>query len=400
MKIASWIIRGLNCPIKQQEVKTLLLDHQIDILGILETRNLVFYNPSTISISHQVITSQMISCKAHHYGTKKDFCGILTLSGVLRRKKRHNPPVLLEMQDFNACLSSCFLDDLPSTGNDLTWTTKQNASTRVWSKLDRVLVNLHWSSSFPTSYGQFMEMGVSDHFPVLVFVSEEYKVVRRFSFLNSWITHPDYQSTVVNAWCTSKTGSPSFCFFQKLKNVKHALANLHKENFSQIQARVKDAKNALLNCQSRLRSDLFSTDLIQEERVRLAEFSRLKTAELAMLSQRDKIRKHQQIIGAIQDQHGLLQLGLDNVSAAFQDYNFELLGKAKEVTQLDSSFLSMGAKVSPMYHPSLTQTVTCHEIQKAVFSIDSESSPGIDGFSFGFFKSAWPLIGSDFCSAV
>ncbi|XP_074291041.1 uncharacterized protein LOC141617794 [Silene latifolia] len=162
-------------------------------------------------------------------------------------------------------------------------------------------------------------MGVSDHSPVLVLASEDCRVVRRFSFLNSCINHPDYQSTITNAWCTSKAGSPSFCFFQKLKNVKHALTGL-------------------------LRSNPFSTDLIQEERVRLVEFSRLKTAELAMLSQRAKLmhiqqgdscskyfftkinkRKHQEIIGAIQDQHGVLQLELDNISSAFQDYYPDLL---------------------------------------------------------------------------
>ncbi|XP_074298371.1 uncharacterized protein LOC141629239 [Silene latifolia] len=334
-----------------------------------------FYNLSTISIDLQVTTSQMISCKARHYGTNKDFCVSIIygyndasartdLWNELRAYCTTDPWIVLG--DFNIVRSlmlvfllAHWMICLASTGRDLTWTNKQDASTMVWSKLDRVLVNTHWFSSFPNSYGHFMEMGVFDHSHVLVFASEDCKVVRRFSFLNSWINHPDYVSTITNAWCTSKAGSPSFCFFEKLKNVKHALTGLHKRNFSQI----------------------------QEERHRLAKYSRLKTAELDMLFQRAKLmhiqqgdscskyflakindRKHQQIIGVVQDQHGVLQLGL--------------------------------VKVSPIYHSFLTQPVSCQEIQKAVFSIDFGSSPGIDGFSSGFFKSAWHIIDSDSCSNV
>ncbi|XP_074313985.1 uncharacterized protein LOC141649189 [Silene latifolia] len=195
MKIASWNIRGFNCPIKQQEVRSFLLVNQIDILCLLETRvksakappivqdlfgnwNVIcnygqhyngriwlFYNPSTISISSQIITSQMICCKAHHYGTNIDFCismvygfnnavarnelwnsltsycpfepwlvmGDFNIVRCPEEKMRPTPPAIHEMTEFNDCLASCHLDDMTSTGAGLTWTNKQDTITTIWT---------------------------------------------------------------------------------------------------------------------------------------------------------------------------------------------------------------------------------------------------------------------------
>ncbi|XP_074300180.1 uncharacterized protein LOC141631403 [Silene latifolia] len=163
-----------------------------------------------------------------------------------------NPLILQEMMAFNSCLANCQLDDLNSTGCELTWTNKHDSSTRVWSKLDRALVNPSWLSSFPHSFAHFSESGISDHSPIIVHISEDRKIQNRFSFLNQWISHPDYLSTVADAWRTDKKGSPTFCFLVKQKSVKHALTKLHTKDFAYISAKVKFAKAALNDCQAQL----------------------------------------------------------------------------------------------------------------------------------------------------
>lgn len=90
MKIATWNIRGFNKPLKQNEVKTLIQKHTIDICGLLETklnanrldfvmrskfaefnqvnnfhlhgcgRMLVLWNPSKVDLQILDISSQMI----------------------------------------------------------------------------------------------------------------------------------------------------------------------------------------------------------------------------------------------------------------------------------------------------------------------------------------------------
>ncbi|XP_074305521.1 uncharacterized protein LOC141640737 [Silene latifolia] len=143
----------------------------------------------------------------------------------------------------------------------MTWTNKQDSLTRVWSKLDRALVNQQWITSFPTSYALFMESGLSDHTSVVVQLQEDIKTHKRFSFLNSWIQHPNYDSIVRDAWAPPIAGNPMFRLFTELNKVKHALTCFHRENYSDLPGRVKAAKVQLKDCQQQLLQDPFSSSL-------------------------------------------------------------------------------------------------------------------------------------------
>lgn len=46
-----------------------------------------------------------------------------------------------ETTSMRECLFHCELHDLHSSGNKFTWNKKQEAGARVFSKIDRVLVN-------------------------------------------------------------------------------------------------------------------------------------------------------------------------------------------------------------------------------------------------------------------
>ncbi|XP_074305751.1 uncharacterized protein LOC141640973 [Silene latifolia] len=420
MKIASWNIRGFNCPLKYSEVKDYLVVNKIDIMALLETR-VKEHKASKIikkKFSNWHVVNHHESCSTFH---------LSIVYGCNDPLDRHRLPVLLQlplqnlgwcldMLDFNDCLASCHLDDLTCTGVDMTLTNKQDSVTRVWSKLDRVLANPGFISSFPNAFGHFQEPGISDHSPVLVHVSHDKKVAKRFSFLNSWAGHPDYLQTVKAAWDTPLEGSPMYCFFQKLKSVKHALTHFHKQHFSNISQRVESAKDALVECQHNLVSNPFSDSLIQEERLLIAEYTKLKDHEFSILSQRAKIkdiqdsdcsskyffakiskRTHQQVIGGIHDHHGKLHMGFSSVSATFNQYYQDLLGHSSTTTPLDTDFISSGAVVNSSDGHFLIREISPAEIRDALFSMDSNSSPGIDGFSAGFFKSAWNIIAKDFC---
>ncbi|XP_074266718.1 uncharacterized protein LOC141589999 [Silene latifolia] len=386
MKVASWNVRGFNCPIKQCEVKDFLVHNQLDVLAILETRvketkarkiiNKVFakwkvicnynahyngriwllYNPTTVSLiygnddaSERLLLWNSLNqiCTAKPWIVLGDF-------NIIRNpeeKLSSNPPILQDMLAFNSCLASCSLDDIFSSGTDLTWTNKQDQQTRVWSKLDRVLINSSWATSFSSSSAHFYEYGLSDHSPVVVTVFTERKIPKRFSFLNSWIEHPDHEATVKSAWKTSKAGSPIFCFFEKLKNVKAALKKLHQSHFSGISDKVKTARQKLKDVQANLLTDPFSSSLILEEKLSVKEFTRLKPIELSILQQRAKIahlqqtdtnskyffakiaeRRHQQFIGSIKDKNGVIYSGQEGVTHAFQDYYSDLLGSNQPVS--------------------------------------------------------------------
>ncbi|XP_074266935.1 uncharacterized protein LOC141590228 [Silene latifolia] len=109
-------------------------------------------------------------------------------------------PNLGDIMDFNSCLLHCGVDDLHSTGCEMTWTNKQDIDSIVWSKLDRALANSSWLNTFPGTCVSFLPSGISDHSPVLVNVFEDKHIGSRFSFLNSWVKHPAYHSLVSEAW--------------------------------------------------------------------------------------------------------------------------------------------------------------------------------------------------------
>ncbi|XP_074318546.1 uncharacterized protein LOC141655359 [Silene latifolia] len=405
MKIASWNVRGFNCPVKHSEIKDYLLTNKIYILAVLETRVKsstaskilrntfknregfcnyekhfngriwILFNPKTIAIMHRVVEAQFLTCKAHHHESQKDF----TFSCVYRsndvaqreelwsglrasitsdpwivlgdfnvvrcpeEKLSSTPPVLHDMVTFNSCLSDCQLDDISSTGYDLTWNNKQEPQTRVWCKLDRALVNPSWLSTYPASFA--------------IFQDPDKKVVRRFSFLNSWIDHPDYIQTVQKAWKSDKPSYPTFRFFDKLKNVKHALTLLHKKHFSNISIRAKEAKKKLLISQQRLNLDPYSEECTKEEKFWMKEYCKFKKVELNFFQQRAKIkhiqsfdsntkfffakiseRYHQQVIWAIKYKDGVRHHGIDNLALAFEDYYKNLLGQEVGVSGLDEAF--------------------------------------------------------------
>ncbi|KAL0415953.1 UNVERIFIED_CONTAM: hypothetical protein Slati_3427200 [Sesamum latifolium] len=54
--------------------------------------------------------------------------------------------------------------------------------------------------------------------------------------------------------------------------------------------------------------------------------------------------------------------------------------------------------ISDIEAASLTQNITDQEVKEAVFDIADDKSPGPDGFSFGFFKDAWSMVGTEILS--
>ncbi|XP_074297754.1 uncharacterized protein LOC141628523 [Silene latifolia] len=246
----------------------------------------LFYNPTIVAISNVILHEQLIHCDVWFkastqtiavtfvYGlndprarvglwdelssisaTMTQAWVVLADFNVVKRLSERvgpNPAATHDMLDFNACLDHCYLDDMHSIGSEFTWTNKQDADTRTWARLDRVLVNPDWLTMFPSSFVVWLSPGISDHSPLLVSVAPASPIQRRFSFLNVWQGHPDYKSIIDNAWKTPSYGSPMFQLFHKFKNVRHSLQLLHKKDFSNISGKVQTLKKQLDACQTAL----------------------------------------------------------------------------------------------------------------------------------------------------
>lgn len=67
-----------------------------------------------------------------------------------------------------------------------------------------------------------------------------------------------------------------------------------------------------------------------------------------------------------------------------------------EGIELDEFHDLLPFRCSNSVNEMLLKEVTAEEITKVVFAVQSDKSPGPDGYTIEFFKSAWPIIGKEF----
>ncbi|XP_074305042.1 uncharacterized protein LOC141639968 [Silene latifolia] len=299
------------------------------------------------------------------------------------------PPTLSDVAEFNYCLLDCDLDDMQGTGSDFNWFNKRDVASRVYSKLDRVLVNSDWMQTFTQSSAQFLPLGISYHCPAVLTFHNDPIPKKQFHFMNCWASHPDFSAIVARAWDCNIFGNPMFRLIGKLKRVRVSLRELHFTSFSNLSGRVVAMEANLAQCWKELRENPLSADLIAMKRDLSHSLAPLKSAE-----------QQCQIIGEIHDSGGTLHIGPTEVDQAFVDDYKSLLGTASPVHPIDPDIIANGNCVEPTDCEILTRPISVEEIRSAPFSIGSNKSPCLDGFSAGFFKAAWDTVSLDFCKAV
>ncbi|XP_074315189.1 uncharacterized protein LOC141651372 [Silene latifolia] len=260
---------------------------------------------------------------------------------------------LADMNEFSQCLDTCALVDHPAMGCHFTRNNMHGDGLR-WAKLDRILISQQWITSL-NSTAAFLTVGISDHSSCLVTISDLY-TPRPFSFkyLNCWASSPQFQNVVTDGWSSHYYGGHIHSLFQKLKRLRSCLKGIHTTSFTNLSERVADAKQKLKDCQIRLSSSPMDVSLIREEDKLIQDYLTVKRAKLQALQQRAKVR--------------LGSCVLDTLPLADCE--------------------------------SLVQPVRVQEILDALRSIDRNKSPGVDGYTSGFFLDAWNVVGQDFKNVV
>ncbi|XP_011004865.1 PREDICTED: uncharacterized protein LOC105111252 [Populus euphratica] len=147
-----------------------------------------------------------------------------------------------ETADFRQCCSDLGLLDLNYSGCHYTW-----SNGKVWSKLDRVLVNSLWPLAPSSAHVHFDNPGAfSDHSPTTV----------------------SFQSRqLLDKWHFEAHGSPMFILCKRLKNLKGPLRELNKLHYSHIFERVARAEAALDAHQSVLSTDKDNAHLLAADKL-------------------------------------------------------------------------------------------------------------------------------------
>ncbi|XP_074320099.1 uncharacterized protein LOC141656908 [Silene latifolia] len=305
MIISSWNVRGMNGPLKQQEVLGFPSSYKVDCGVIIEThvkkdfsgfihrkiskkyklstnydmhsggRLWVLWNPATVQVQVLDSGAQFLHCSLLHI-TSQQMVMVTFIYAFNRAVERMElwdtlrhlstgiglPWVCLgnfnvsliaderigcilydrEMQEFRDCLADCALSDHPYTGGVYTWHNKQVNSPK-WAKLDRLLLNPTW----------FLQI--------------------------------------------SSSTALSSGLFSKLRRLNEHLRAIHTTEFSGITKRVAAAKTGLSQRQTLLQADPLNPLLLEEEKTLIASYMKLKTAEMRILAQKAKVQ-HMQLSDA------------------------------------------------------------------------------------------------------
>lgn len=480
----AWNTRGLNGPQKQKDVKHFLLNSQCGLVGLLETkikaknfakfyssvcdgwcvasnlnchkggRIILLWLDTHFQVNIRHISAQCIHFSAYSLAYKLQFdCSMIyAFNGAQDRKQlwedlrnikaqikgpwiitgdfncplttddRIGSPVQFsELADFKRCMEDCDLTELVSTGAKFTWSNNQHGEDRVYSKLDRCLINDSWLDLLPNSFVHYPTVLCSDHSPGIISLDQNVsKGKKSFLFFDMWCKHDNFKNEVQEAWNQSHSGTPMYIVVQKLKETKKRLKKFNFQHFSNIEERAQTAKNLLQEAKMKLQAAPTDQTLIQREIELAGQYKNLKEAYDSYIFQRAKVqwlkegdtnskffhrsiklRRFQQRVLEIRDKNGILQNTPEAINKAFEEFYKDLLGSSStNRINIKQDVVNLGQVLTDAQAHALTLDFTDKEIKDALFSIPGAKAPGPDGFNSTFFKETWPITGDEVCSAV
>lgn len=171
-----------------------------------------------------------------------------------------------EVEDFRQAVEACGLEDLNYGGSYYTWSNRNSHGERVYSKLDRVLVNQEWVLMWEQSRAQFLLEGISDHSPALVLCGlSQVTSTTPFRYCEMWASHPEFPAILRRVWESQMEGSCMFQVVSKLKQLKQSLKQLHRQRFRAVHEQVDILRVQLATAQKFLQSDPLNLQLQENE---------------------------------------------------------------------------------------------------------------------------------------
>ncbi|XP_074291709.1 uncharacterized protein LOC141618494 [Silene latifolia] len=278
-----WNVRGLNSDTKQKYIKWFLHQSGVDLFGILETK----VKPESLNrVASNVCQNwSYITNTACHSGgrvwilwkqNKLDVALIdmdaQYIHNALIRLAGCGPWVVLgdfnnvmfanerigkifkdeEMLPFQSTVALCDLQDMKSTGAFFTWNNKQPSETRIFGRIDRVLVNDEWLNKWPDWFARFQP------------------------------------EVVLAGWNVGAIGTTMFRVVKKLKLLKSYLKGLNRGLFSDIERNADVAYKLLMDCQLSLHQDKTNKELMDKERELRQSYYLMATAKEDFLRQKAK----------------------------------------------------------------------------------------------------------------
>ncbi|XP_048503127.1 uncharacterized protein LOC125498865 [Beta vulgaris subsp. vulgaris] len=186
------------------------------------------------------------------------------------------------------CLRRCGLQEQASQGPFYTWSNKQDGEDRVFSKIDRVLMNDRWEDQYGSSIVTFYPEVISDHSPCVI--RFDHNIVakpRPFKFFNMWTMSSMFLEVVQREWHMQVEGRAMFKVVTKLKNLKE-LKKLNLDQFSYIEQQADVAKKELEAIQESIHGDPSNVELHKAEERARERYNLTNKARMSFLHRKVK----------------------------------------------------------------------------------------------------------------
>ncbi|GJY96199.1 RNA-directed DNA polymerase, eukaryota, reverse transcriptase zinc-binding domain protein [Tanacetum coccineum] len=254
---------------------------------------------------------------------------------------------------FNSFISLGGLVDVLLEGCSFTWVHK---STSKMSKLDRFLISEGLIEARLNISAISLDRYLSDHRPILL---REFYVDYGpvpFRFYHYWYELEGFDSFVEEVWKEQGYSNVNAfdAFMMKLRNLK-----------AKIRIWIKARKEKSSIQKTKLKGMLTDIDLVIE-------------ANLDILNKRLHILKDIQLIEKL---NTLEVAQKSKIKWAIEDMDFPNTLSLDQQDELESS-------------------ISKDEFKRVVWDCGLDKSPGPDGFTFGFFRRYWNLLGGDLFDAV
>lgn len=287
------------------------------------TRIIVGWNPNNINVMVMEQSAQVIHCFVEPLNGDKSFhCSFIyafvhtvdrrSLWKSLQRHKRtikNEPWVILgdfnatldpsekstggskittAMSDFMDCIEDIEMEDIAMSGLGFTWNKRPGKPGGLLKKLDRVMGNASFMSSFPTSYALFLPFMTSDHTPASFVIPKFVRAkAKPFKFHNYLANKEGFMPVVRDVWDTKIEGFSMYALVSKLKLLKKPLRKLNIEQGNLFE-NVKNLREELSRIQTFMFADPYSNALREVEFNCLKAYKAAFKDEESFLKQKSK----------------------------------------------------------------------------------------------------------------
>ncbi|XP_058776937.1 uncharacterized protein LOC131651282 [Vicia villosa] len=222
------------------------------------------------------------------------WCVLGDFNNVLTARDRGGGNLVTEKEyeDLHNMMDATGLGEMDNTGEFFTWSNKQS-SNPIYSRIDRVLVNVQWFQENVDAVLHIHPPSISDHALLHISIPKVRTTTRIFRFSNHLTDLDDYDATVKHSWLKPARGRPMCVLWYKLQRLQRDLRNLHKPK-NDIKRNIEKFRVDLLEAQNSLRTNRLDGELIDKvKRItdELIKWNALEESRLRKQTKVDWLRK-------------------------------------------------------------------------------------------------------------